>query len=196
MNMIAWDLDRKIYSILELQILLSYLRIKIYKNPKTPRSVVVVLWAYQTDLENTTRTETPPSKQRTSSCKTKSLNNLWPQGQQRCHSEYNVKLRFSRHRSNVNACCDVGEVAYKICRIANTESGFFFELRRVYKVILKASTLFITVIMVPWVSILGWNWDRVVGYASSSFLSLSNIQPREKSTFAVQRMIIISSYVW
>jgi hypothetical protein len=47
-------------------------------------------------------------KQRNSSWKTKRLNYLCSQGylQQR-HSEYNVKLRFSRHWSNVNASCDV-----------------------------------------------------------------------------------------
>jgi hypothetical protein len=32
---------------------------------------------------------------------------------QKRYSEYNVKLRFSRHWSNVNACCDVGGVTYK-----------------------------------------------------------------------------------
>ena len=57
----------------------------------------------------------------------------------RCHSEYNVKLRFSRHWSNVNACCDVGEVT-KNSRIADT--GSFFPNLAVRKVILKSFNLY------------------------------------------------------
>ena len=55
-------------------------------------------------LENTTRTER--RRLRNKEILHARLNNLWSQG----HSEYNVKLRFSRHWSNVNACCDVGGV--------------------------------------------------------------------------------------
>jgi hypothetical protein len=79
-------------------------------------------------LRSTTRqVNDTPSKQRNSSCKIKSMNNLW--------SQVILNKALTRFRNNVKAYCDVIDVLHKVSLIANT--SFLLNLA-VWNVILKS----------------------------------------------------------